>query len=240
LREQLKLLEDLQQVDITLQDKRKALTELPAKLNSLKEDVVRVELLLQGERTRLEETDRYRSEFQVGIKTSQDQMNKSKAKLTQVRTSKEYMATQRELEATRKSTQDREDELAKLKEAVSASQKTVARHEKDLEALKEHMAEEERETHEKLSSFRAEVSRLQARRDEMAAEIKKDLLRRYDWIQKRRGNAVVPARVGVCTGCNMQLPPQLFNILQRGETVETCPSCHRIVYFEEEAAEKKS
>jgi predicted nucleic acid-binding Zn-ribbon protein len=35
----------------------------------------------------------------------------------------------------------------------------------------------------------------------------------------------------------MQLPPQLFNILQRGSTIEHCPSCQRIVYFEEEDEE---
>ena len=31
----------------------------------------------------------------------------------------------------------------------------------------------------------------------------------------------------------MNIPPQLYNILQRGQTVETCPSCHRIIYWEE-------
>jgi len=31
----------------------------------------------------------------------------------------------------------------------------------------------------------------------------------------------------------MNIPPQLYNVLQRGQTVETCPSCHRIIYWEE-------
>lgn len=234
MREQLKLLEELQQVDIVLHDKKKALTELPAKLESLKADVSKVEQLLQAERLRLEEAERYRAELQVGIKASQDQMNKAKAKLNQVRTSKEYMATQRELDATRKSTQDREDEKAKLDEAVSQNQETVAKHQSELDALKAHVAEEERETEERLTTYRREAEELQVRRDQMAAGIRKDLLRQYDWVKERRGNAVVPARGGVCTGCNMMLPPQLFNILQRGESVESCPSCRRIVYFEVE------
>jgi predicted nucleic acid-binding Zn-ribbon protein len=31
----------------------------------------------------------------------------------------------------------------------------------------------------------------------------------------------------------MNIPPQLYNVLQRGVSVETCPSCHRIIYWEE-------
>jgi predicted nucleic acid-binding Zn-ribbon protein len=31
----------------------------------------------------------------------------------------------------------------------------------------------------------------------------------------------------------MNVPPQLFNTLQRGNTLETCPYCHRIVYWED-------
>jgi predicted nucleic acid-binding Zn-ribbon protein len=66
----------------------------------------------------------------------------------------------------------------------------------------------------------------------MAATIRRDVLAKYDAIRRRRGFAVVPAQRGVCMGCNMALPPQLFNTLQRGESIEYCPSCHRIVYFE--------
>jgi hypothetical protein len=45
--------------------------------------------------------------------------------------------------------------------------------------------------------------------------------------------AVVSVRNGTCQGCNMNIPPQLYNVLQRGQTIETCPSCHRIIYWEE-------
>ena len=31
----------------------------------------------------------------------------------------------------------------------------------------------------------------------------------------------------------MNIPPQLYIVLQRGVTIETCPSCSRIIYWEE-------
>ena len=72
-----------------------------------------------------------------------------------------------------------------------------------------------------------------AGRDKLAKDVRPDVLKRYSNIRMRRGLAVVSVRNGTCQGCNMNIPPQLYNVLQRGQTVETCPSCHRIIYWEE-------
>ena len=45
------------------------------------------------------------------------------------------------------------------------------------------------------------------------------------------GLALASVENGTCRGCNMNIPPQLFNVLQRGNSVETCPYCHRIIYW---------
>ncbi len=66
--------------------------------------------------------------------------------------------------------------------------------------------------------------------------LKPDLLRRYEMIKGRRnGIAVVSARNSICSGCNMNLPPQLYNELQRSEELICCPNCNRIIYWDEDA-----
>ena len=237
MREQLKLLEQLQQVDAKLQETQEALTTLPAKLRSLEEDVSRVEQLLETERQQLADVQRYRVELDASTKADQDQLNKSKSKLTEVRTSKEYIATQRELETTRKTTGEREEELLKLMEAIESSQASIAQHEAELEGLKQHVAQEAEATREKVVALEQQLAAHEAEHSKMAATVRKDVMGKYNAIRRRKGLAVVPAHHGVCMGCNMALPPQLFNILQRGETIEYCPSCQRIVYFETEEPE---
>ncbi len=232
MREQLKLLEKLQKVDAELNEVKKSLVSLPVKLDSLKEDVSRVEGFLGQEQLQLSEAQSYRAELEQTIKGQTDLLNKAKAKLTQIRTSKEYMATQRELEVNRKNTMEREDELLKLMEAIEVTAEKVGKHEEELKALQEHVAEEARETEGSLKELRKRADSMQAERDTMTDGISMGLLRRYDVIQRRTGKAVVQAVNGVCTGCHMQLLPQLFRILQAGQTVETCPSCQRIIYFE--------
>ncbi|MEE9535799.1 MAG: C4-type zinc ribbon domain-containing protein, partial [Desulfobacterales bacterium] len=34
----------------------------------------------------------------------------------------------------------------------------------------------------------------------------------------------------VCQGCNVNIPPQLYNELQRFDTLMFCPHCQRIIY----------
>jgi predicted nucleic acid-binding Zn-ribbon protein len=84
-----------------------------------------------------------------------------------------------------------------------------------------------------MAELEGKIATLRAERDALAASVKPEMLKRYSTIRMRRGLAVVSVRNGTCQGCNMNIPPQLYNTLQRGQTIETCPSCHRIIYWED-------
>ena len=46
--------------------------------------------------------------------------------------------------------------------------------------------------------------------------------------------AIVDVKMQVCQGCNMNIPPQMYNELQRGISLKYCPSCERIIYWQDE------
>ena len=43
----------------------------------------------------------------------------------------------------------------------------------------------------------------------------------------------VAVQAGTCQGCNMNVPPQLYNTLRTGLGTDICPACHRIIYAAE-------
>jgi predicted nucleic acid-binding Zn-ribbon protein len=51
--------------------------------------------------------------------------------------------------------------------------------------------------------------------------------------QHQGGLAVVPVKDAVCHGCNVNLPPQLYNELFRYNSLKFCPNCQRIIYLKE-------
>ncbi len=70
------------------------------------------------------------------------------------------------------------------------------------------------------------------RRSALSSKVDDRTIRRYECVLSRRdGRAVVTAHGGKCTGCQMKLPPQLFILVQRGHTLESCPACQRFLYF---------
>ncbi|MEE8423671.1 MAG: C4-type zinc ribbon domain-containing protein, partial [Thermodesulfobacteriota bacterium] len=59
--------------------------------------------------------------------------------------------------------------------------------------------------------------------------------RKYEFV--RRGQkriAVVSAKDGICLGCHMSLPPQIFIHVLKKDMLVNCPFCRRILFSKEE------
>jgi hypothetical protein len=233
LRSQLKLLEKLQGVDAKMMELESSLRALPQKLKGMQDDLAKVEALLEHERAQLADAERWRREQELELKSDEESLQKSKNKAGVVKNSREYMAMQREIESSRKTNEEREAEILKLINAVESFKTSIASHEKELDALRATVQEQEAETQKKMAELQAIVDAQSAGRQAIIKDIKPEYVKRYETIRVRRGLAVVPARDGYCVGCNMNIPPQLFNILQRGTSLECCPNCNRIIFWED-------
>jgi len=59
------------------------------------------------------------------------------------------------------------------------------------------------------------------------------LLEKYERIRNRNGGiGVVSVWKAVCNGCHMNIPPQLYNELQKSSELMICPNCNRIIYYQ--------
>lgn len=232
MREQLKLLEELQRYDVRIQELEAARKAIPKKIGDMKEDLRRMEDLAGRERAELEATETWRRDQESDMKSEEQQLLKAKAKLTQVRTSKEYMATQREVETTRKQAQEAEEKLLKVMEAAETARARIAEHAQNVEHLRELVAKEEEAGGKELAEVERELETARGGRGRLTKSVQPDVLKKYESIARRRGLAVVAVHDGTCSGCHMNVPPQIYNMLQRGSTLELCPNCHRIVYWD--------
>ena len=233
MRDQLKKLEELQKFDAQIQELTNALQAIPAKLDATKNDLARVEGLLNNERAQLAETQRYHSEQKELVQSDEEHLNSAKSKQSAAKNTKEYAAAQRELDITRESMANRQTEITKLVEAIQAKEKLLAERDADVKALRASVEKDGEQAKARMSEIDGKIAALRSERDKVAAGVRPDVLKRYGNIRMRKGLALAPVSGGTCMGCNMNIPPQLFNVLQRGNSVETCPYCHRIIYWEE-------
>jgi uncharacterized protein len=233
LRDQLKKLEELQKFDAQIQELNQALQAIPAKLDATKNDLARVEGLLANERNQLAETQRYYTDQKSMVETDEEHLSSAKNKQGAARNTREFSASQRELDNSRESIATRQAEIGKLVEAIQQKEKLLADRDQDVKTLRASVAQDTETAKGRMSELEGKISALKTDRDKIAATVRPDVLKRYSAIRMRRGIALAPVVSGTCRGCNMNIPPQLFNVLQRGNSVESCPYCHRIIYWEE-------
>ena len=231
MRDQLKLLEELQRHDARLQELEALTRALPQKLAAAQNAITELEKLLARERAEFQDTEAFRKSQEDEQKDANEQLSRAKAKLAQVKNLKESNAAQRELESTRRQLDTREEEVQKLAAVIEEQRHKIGEHESKLESDRRELLAERDSVDKRLAELATELTAARSERDVMAKQLRPDVLKRYGTIKMRRGLAVVAVRDGTCRGCNMNIPPQLYNTLQRGNSLELCPNCNRIIYW---------
>jgi predicted nucleic acid-binding Zn-ribbon protein len=233
VREQLVLLLKLQQSDIKVRELQTALTQLPAKLDPLRRDLAKLQGMLDGERSKLNETNQWRKSQQELIDRERELLKQAQNKFQSSKNTKEFTASSREVENKRKAISDRESELKKVNEVAAQSTVQLEARDRDVEALRSELTSSEAAQAGQLDAIRTQLAEAVAARDAARAQVEPRWIKIYDTAAAKRGVAVAPVVGTICQGCHMALRPQLANVLARMETIETCPQCSRVIYRKE-------
>jgi predicted nucleic acid-binding Zn-ribbon protein len=232
LREQIAHLEALAAIDSDLRRLEDQLSEERIAVTNLRSELAKLDERLATDRTSLAEMDKTRSELNAEVRQMTTQIERSRDKLGRSRNERESNAAQRELEELRKLQRDREDEIGKLQTLSEAAKKAIEETETQQKKITGELGGRESETSPELAAAAKERDKKLVERAAVTAKIQSMTLRRYEQVRKRRGNAIAKTTDGICLSCHMRLPPMLFQKLMRGEGLEQCPSCARILYYE--------
>ena len=241
MRDVIQALIELQSVDDEVREFKTQRDELSTNLNTLKTILSGMSTELEDKREKLAEADRFYTDQQEELRADGERMSRAKQKLAAVTRTKEYAAVQRELDNIRKKYGEDEAELKRLGEAMEEYKVSIAAQEAKLAELQGEVSKEEAANVDRLGSLTAQIDGVDGRRGTISGRLDDRTMRRYERVLSRReGRAVVAALNGKCTGCQMKLPPQLFILVQRLETLQSCPACQRFLFFkapeEEDAA----
>ena len=145
---------------------------------------------------------------------------------------------QRELEVVRQMVTEKEEELERFTAALESHKSAVADEESKLSNLEDEAKREEEATQDRLNDFDGRIGSISERRTEWVDRIPPDVLRRYERVKSRReGVAITRIVEGRCSGCHINVPPQLQNVLARRDSLEICPQCNRYIYTPEDEDE---
>ncbi len=227
----LDLLEKLQRVadDIDrFQSRRKAAVEEGERAEAALQAAQQV---LAEREARAHALDIERRKVELALKAERDRMGRTKSRMGEVKTSREYQAVLLETTAVKQNISELEEaqlrdmqELEETAAAIEALRREIGELATASEAGKQRAEAVVAEADRGIAERKAEESALLKNKN-----LPLDVVDRYRLIRSRRGGlAVVEARDEACTACYMRLPPQSYIEIVRRKVVQ-CPNCHRIL-----------
>ena len=234
MKENLLLLIKLQECDSQLVKLSAKKKKLPENIDKLDKEFSSFKEGIEKNKIKYDELKSRHTENENRIKKLNEGMVKTKTRLLEVKNNKEYQAMLKEIEIAESSRGDIETEIISILEALDKLSVLVKKDEETLKHSKNKYEQEKKIIEDDLNTIDTDVVDWEKKRINLQKNVSDDLLARYEKIRNRnKGVGVISVWKAVCNGCHMNIPPQLYNELQKSNELLSCPNCSRIIYFQD-------
>ena len=231
MREQIEILASLQNVDREIREKSGVKVVLLAEIQKKEEEIQTKRADIALFRAEWSEKDKQRQEKEQLLQEESKKATEKRMRMNRIKNIKELQALQREIDQIKLGNSQLEEEVIKLLEEAESYASALGAKEEELKQLEAAWREKQGEIEAQVAGIERAVAEASALRQAIATRLNRELIERYELIFSRRGGmAVVTVSDGICQGCYMNIPPQLWNEIIKSEKLILCPSCHRILY----------
>lgn len=238
MREAIRDLMELQAIDLEVQKLDEKMADGHGELLATKKAIAQGLVLIDEYKEQFAIGEKRRRELEATMTDEAERIKDRQTKLMSIQTNREYQSILKEIEDTKAANSQRDEELTLLMEQSELIEKKIeeigkrcAQQELQLESDSQRVAKE-------VAKLEVEKHKITKARDAQAKKVDQRYLSRYEKLRiNRNGLAVTGVTGGVCRGCNMNIPPQMFNLLLREQELLTCPTCNRMMYHQPERQE---
>ena len=222
----------LQKAESDLKRVETELLEIPQRKAVLDAALAAERGRLEAGRESLSQSQKARRQHEGDLQALEARRSKYKSQLMEVKTNKEYTAMLHEIEGVEREIRALEDQiLAEMERAESLSAE-VKREEQAFKEAELRQVAEARLLEARAAALRDEAQERAASRDAVAASVPEQALELFRRVARLRGAGVAEARDGMCQLCHVKLRPQMYMELKRNDSVQQCPSCSRILFYD--------
>lgn len=240
MKKKLDLLEELQNIDRTIDVKKTEQAELHTGILEFERTLTAMQTSLAGHLAQMAELRHKKAELDAAMHTEEENIKRSETNMKEIKTNKEYQAVGREIAAARKQVADLEEQQLQLDTHCDELQTTIDTCQAELATLTDNTTNSSQEKQTIIDTIQSVIDAATVKREVIIKTLLPNLVRRYNQLRdQRQGQALAEVRDGSCMGCNMQLPPQLYNTLFKGDEMYFCPHCQRILILKQEQSSAK-
>ncbi len=231
IKDQLKILSDLQRIEIEMTRSEKRLADVDSRIATLGEALSAFQAHVNEAREHVEGLKKRYRESEAEIKAIEGRVAQRNAQLRSVKTNKEYQTMLKEIEEMQSKRSDLEDQTLAVLDDIEKSEARIKILKRDLADLMQETEGQQAEIRKAAEVERQELAEWTQERDAILAGLTPALQKLFAKAKKQgRGIGVAAVIDAVCQVCRMNIPPQMFNELLRLDELRTCPNCQRIIY----------
>lgn len=228
----------LQSVDDEIIGLREELNAAPRELAELEERLDAFNTRMDAVNEKLANLREQQKRLDGEIEEDAGKVKKSKNKLMMASNTKEYHAMMREMDSLEKLNRLREEERVTVVEELARQKEAKAELDGEMEGLRKEHEAKKATLDERVEQAEKRLESLDRKRKKAGKVVPVPILGRYEFIRSRLSHPViVPVADGICGGCNIRIPPQSYNELQKGKQILSCPNCQRLIYWVEHTPE---
>ena len=229
--EELKKLVNLQAVDSEIFKLEEELDTLPDSNDALEEQIVEKENKIKELKNAIDiQVDEKEKRDEI-YKKGEEKLKTITGKQSAIRNKEEYNALLREIDNIKRFNRDLSDEIAEISREIEAKTEelnvTNEQFSREIEGFKKQIAVNTK----RMEELDKTIDKLYDEREKLSKNIRPAVYNKYQRIldNSTNGKAIAMAEHRVCLGCNMTLPPELYNMVLRAVRIEVCPNCQCIL-----------
>jgi len=209
--------------------------KIPDRLHAVETPLREAKQALEGTNAAVEALVKERRAHEKDVEAQDAHTDKMRTRLADLKTNKEYQAHLFELQMANKKKSEIEDKVLACMEKIEQLQTAAKAAQEQVRVVEQAFAQERQVLDELDRTLSAELADLEVRQRDRSTHVDPALLARYTKLKAaRKDQALAAIKGGICSGCRLQIPPQLIAEVKRSQDLHTCPYCHRMLYWDGE------
>ena len=239
MKENIKILCELQAIDSKIITAENALKSLPEELEKLENKFKTAEESIKNIIQRLEQNHKNQKKFEIDILKNNEDINKYENQQLIVKTNKEYKALNSEITYRKEKNAQIEENLIELMEAEMVLENEVEEFKKNLEGNRKILEKERDKIEIEMEKLDKKVEKLDKEKQNLSKNIPESLFKKYQiLLSHKNGKAIAPIENGICSGCHLKIRPQVIVEISKQKSILVCENCSRILVPSQKSAEE--
>jgi hypothetical protein len=234
--EQITSLAKLQKIEIQISSIKTKLSTVDQRIEILDKRLLEFKQTIEEQKTLINELNHKYRTYESDLQMHFDRIKKSETKLSSVKTNKEYQSSLKEIDDLKDISSKIEDDMIEFLDRIEEAENVLKSKTTGFSEFEAQLKTEKETIQREAEEGRHRLENLDAEWKTVSSAIDAEMLATFNRIKANQTNkiGIVAVKDAVCQGCHMNIPPQMYNELQRGDSLKRCPICERIIYWKDQ------